>query len=117
MNPTKPTLTRADLVLLHGALAYMRKRSFQPVEAVRLQGLLDRLEELLLDSSEQAGQLRLSPPEQEVLSKEILRYCEALTQRGASSAGLEEAARLQEIRAILVPGRGRPGRWKGRQGR
>lgn len=103
------TLTTADLRLLHEALAYARKRSFQQAEAVRVAGLLDRIEELLLHPRQGAHSLRLSPPELEVLVKEIPLYCEALTQRGASPQGAAEATRLEQILALLA---GRRPWWK-----
>lgn len=96
-------MSRADLVLLHEALVYTRKRSFQPVEAVRLQGLQERVEGLLLDRSANEGRLRLSPPEQEVLARELPRYCEAMTQRGGSTEGLRQAERLRQLLQLLAP--------------
>jgi hypothetical protein len=119
MHRSKSSLGREDLLLLHEALSYARKRAHLPAEVIRLQGVLERIEELILRlaSSEPDGteeSLRLSPPEQEVLEKEIQRYCEALTQRGASPEGVEVAARLREVLARLT-GRGR-GFW-GKRGR
>ena len=108
MSRTRQTLTRADLVLLHEALAYTRKRSFLPAETVRLQGVQDQVEALLLGGGA-SGSLRLSPPEQEVLAREIPRYCEALTQRGGSEKGTHDAARLRALLELLVPGSG--GSW------
>ena len=101
------SLNGADLRLLHEALTYTRKRSYRQVESVRIQGLLDRVEELLLDPDAPAQALRLSPPEQDLLAKEIPLYCEALTQRGGSVQGAREAARLREVLEIMVGGRRR----------
>jgi len=109
MKRSPSSLTRADLVLLHEALSYARKRVFLPAESIRLQGILDRVEELLLragagdpgvggaEDGSLAVRLRLSPPEREILEKEIANYSEALRQRGGSAAGAEEAARLRLI--------------------
>lgn len=96
-------LPREELSLLLEALRYQSRRVREPVEAVRLRGLVDRLEEMLLASVETpavGGALRLSPPEQEVLLRQVDSYCEELTRRGASLAGRDEARRL---RAILSP--------------
>jgi hypothetical protein len=117
----RDSLGRTDLQLLHEALTYARKRTFLPADSVRLQGVLDRVEELLLDSvvaSDDAANdnmpspgpgtpartvsLRLSPPEQTVLRREIMAYCEALTRRGGSPEGAREAKRLHEILEILT---------------
>jgi hypothetical protein len=113
VSGSRDSLNRADLQLLHEALTYARKRTFLPADSVRLQGVLDRVEELLLDSvvaaRKEATQaprprpgLRLSPPEQVVLRREILAYCEVLTHRGASTEGSREAKRLREILDILT---------------
>jgi hypothetical protein len=120
MSRSPSSLSPADLRLLYEALAYARRRSFAPVEGIRLQGILDRLDEILLGTGEEPqaaaeGSFRLSPPEQEVLDKQIPLYCEALTQRGASPEGAAEAARLREILQILT-GR-KPGSWKRRRGK
>ena len=101
------SLSTADLRLLHETLTYARKRSYQQVESVRVQGLLERVEELLLGAHGTAHVLRLSPPEQDVLAKEVPLYCEALTQRGGSLQGAREAVRLREILEILT-GSSRP---------
>ena len=103
-------LTTADLRLLHEALSYARKRAYQQAEMIRVQGLQERVEELLLGATDSPHALRLSPPEQEVLAKEIPLYCEALTQRGGSIQGTRDAARLREVLELLV-GSGRPW-WK-----
>jgi hypothetical protein len=96
------TFTRADLELLHRALAYRRKRIHEQGAAVRVQGLLDRVETLLLGGS--GPPLRLSPPEQDVLLREIPLYCEELTRRGGSEAGAAEARRLREMMEPLAGG-------------
>lgn len=100
------TFTRSDLELLHRALSYRRKRIHEPGALVRLQGLLDRVEELLLDPAG-AARLRLSPPEQALLHREVPLYCEELTRRGGSEAGALEARRLRELLRLLATGRGR----------
>jgi hypothetical protein len=60
---------------------------------------------LLLDPAG-AGRLRLSPPEQAMLHREVPLYCEALTQRGGSEAGSQEARRLRELLRLLASGAG-----------
>ena len=103
--------SRTDLELLYEALLYLRKRVFQPADAVRLQGLLDRVEEMILRSAEDELSLRLSPPEQEVLRREAPRYYEALTQRGGSAEGARSAARLRSLLDALAPEPGLKGWW------
>ena len=102
--------SRADLELLYETLLYLRKRAFQPADAVRIQGILDRVEELILKGTEFGGSLRLSPPEQEALRREIPRYCEALTQRGAAADGARVARRLRDLLNLLAPDT-RPRTW------
>jgi hypothetical protein len=110
--PRRKSLTFADLQLFHEALAYVRKRSYQQADAVRIQGLIDRVEEILLETQGPVRQLRLSPPEQEVLSREIPVFCEALTGRGSSPEGAREAARLERILEALGGAARRPrSRW------
>jgi len=101
--------TRADLELLHRGLVFRRKRVREQVVVVRLQGLLDRVEGLLLQDPGRVS-LRLSPPEQEILQREISLYCEDLTRRGGSLEGRREARRLESIVAGLTGVRIRRGR-------
>jgi hypothetical protein len=106
MRITDGRLTRADLELLHRALSYRVKRVHDQAAVVRLRGLLDRVEALLLDP---AGThlLRLAPPEQETLEREMPLYAAEMTQRGGSIQGAAEARRLVEITQVLT-GRRRP---------
>jgi len=97
----RDSLTMEDLQLLHEALSYARKRTWQPAEQIRLQGVLDRVEAMLLRSPEAQTSLRLSPPEQEVLEAQVQRYCEAMTQRGASPRGRHEVKRLEHLLGLL----------------
>jgi hypothetical protein len=105
MKRSADTFTRSDLELLHRALAYRRKRVHEPGAVVRMQGLLDRVEELLLEPAG-ASRLRLSPPEQALLHREVPLYCEELTRRGAAEAGAQEARRLRELLHLLAAGAG-----------
>jgi hypothetical protein len=91
------SLTRPDLELLHEALSYMRKRVFDQAEAVRIKGVLDRIEELLLDPTTERRLLRLSPPEQEAMERQVESFCVELTRRGASQRGREQATRLRSL--------------------
>jgi hypothetical protein len=120
MTRTDHSFTRADLDLLHRALAYRRKRIHELAGVVRMQGLLDRVEELIL-REDVSPVLRLSPPEQEMLRREIPLYCRELTGRGASEAGAGEARRLQELVALLAgakfPRTARPRWWRRLLGR
>jgi hypothetical protein len=110
--PRQKSLTLADLQLFHEALAFVRKRSYQRADSVRIQGLMDRVEEILLETQGPVRQLRLSPPEQEVLAREIPVYCEALTGRGSSPEGARVAARLERILEALGGEARRPrSRW------
>ena len=105
MAPLDDTLNRSDLELLYRALAYRRKRVHEQGAAIRLQGLLDRVEGLLLDPTGET-RLRLSPPEQALLHREIPLYCHELTRRGGSETGAQEARRLRELlRALATGGR------------
>ncbi len=90
-------MTRDDLQLLHEALVYRRKRALSPGDAIRLRGILDRVEGLLLSPPDAQLSLRLSPPEQELVRREVPRYREALTQRGSSREGPRLADRLDVI--------------------
>ncbi len=99
-------LTREDLELLHRALAYRVKRMHDQAALIRLRGVLGRVESLLLAEDLQAS-LRLSPPEQEALARELPLYAAELTQRGGSERGSLEARRLAEIERRLS-GRRRP---------
>lgn len=99
-------LTRADLELLHRALSYRVKRVHDQAALVRLRGLLDRVEALILEETVHAS-LRLSPPEQELLTRELPLYAAEMTQRGGSEQGAIEARRLEEIERSLA-GRRRP---------
>ncbi len=108
-------LPREDLGLLLEAARYQSRRVREPVESVRLRGLVDRLEEMLLASAESGvsgGALRLSPPEQEVLLRQVDSYCEELTGRGASLTGREEARRLRSILSPLREERSPLGFWR-----
>jgi hypothetical protein len=91
------SFTRADLELLHVALSYMRKRIFDQGESVRVTGMIERIEDLLLAQPGEAQNLRLSPPEQGVLRRQVFAYCDELTHRGAATEGREQAKRLREI--------------------
>lgn len=104
MGNTDRRLTRADLELLHEALSYMRKRVFDQAETIRVRGMVERIEDLLLDSPERAH-FRLAPPELETLERQVGAYCEALTQRGASTEAREQARELGGLVARIV---GRP---------
>ena len=95
-------MTRDDLQLLREALVYRRKRALPPGDAVRLRGVLDRVEELLLSPQGSRLALRLSPPEQELLRREVPFYREALTQRGSSGQGEHLADRLDSLVAELT---------------
>ena len=99
-------LTRADLELLHRALAYRIKRVHDQAVLVRLGGVLGRVESLLLAEDLRVS-LRLSPPEQEALARELPLYAAEMTQRGGSETGAIEARRLAEIERRLS-GRSRP---------
>ena len=90
-------MTRSDLELLHEALSYMRRRVFDQAESVRIKGVLDRIEEMLLDPTPEPRLLRLSPPEQEAMERQIESFCVELTQRGASQRGRDQAARLRGL--------------------
>ena len=90
------TLSRSDLQLLHEALSYMRKRVFDQAELVRLKGVIEQLEDLLLEK-EGTPLLRLSPPEQDVLERQVTAYCEELTGRYASQDGRGQARRLRAL--------------------
>ncbi len=118
MSRSHESLDRRDLQLLHEALTYLAKRSFQPADAVRIHGLQERVEDLLLDAEAGPSSLRLSPPEQDVLARAIPVYCDALTQRGGSLQGSAEAERLRWIVRRIAPA---PGAWwrklLGRSGR
>jgi hypothetical protein len=107
-------LTRADLELLHRALSYRAKRVHDQASLVRLRGLLERVESLILDEAVQST-LRLSPPEQELLARELPLYAAEMTQRGGSEQGAIEARRLAEITGTLTGRRG-PG-WRRLPGR
>jgi hypothetical protein len=89
-------LTRSDLELLHEALSYMRRRVFDQAEGIRLKGVLDRIEEMLLEPVPEARALRLSPPEQEAMERQVETFCQELTQRGASQQGRAQADRLRQ---------------------
>src|SRR5690606_3613918 len=91
------SLTRPDLELLHEALSYMRKRVFDQAESVRIKGVLDRIEEMLLDPTTERRLLRLSPPEQEAMERQVESFCVELTRRGAWQQGREQAARLRAL--------------------
>ncbi len=108
MGPFRDTLTGADLRLLHEALAYLVKRVHEPAESIRLRGLLERVEEMLVSGGRSPASLRLSPPEQRLLEREIPVYCEALTQRGGSIEGAREADRLRLMVGIRKTGSRRP---------
>ena len=90
-------MNRDDLQLLHEALVYRRKRALSPGDAIRLRGILDRVEGLLLSPPGVRLTLRLSPPEQELVRREVPGYREALTQRGSSGEGSILANRLDEL--------------------
>lgn len=105
-------LTRSDLQLLHEALAYARKRSYRQASAVRVQGVLERVEELLLAPESGRRSLRLSPPEQEVIEREVPIYCDALTQRGGTLQGVQESERLRWIVTFLTGARDRTSWWR-----
>jgi hypothetical protein len=112
-------LTRADLELLHRALSYRVKRVHDQAALVRLRGLLGRVETLILEEAVQSS-LRLSPPEQELLARELPLYAAEMTQRGGSEQGAVEARRLAEINSILSGRRGPPrghGGWRRLSGR
>ena len=96
MARTDGTLTRCDLQLLHEALSYMRKRVFDQAELVRLKGVIDQLEDLLLDKDGEPL-LRLSPPEQDVLERQVEGYCAELTGKYASRDGRQQASRLRGL--------------------
>ncbi len=99
-------LTRRDLESLHEALTYMRKRVFEPGELVRVRGMIQRLEDILLDQPESA-RFRLSPPELETLDRQLAAYTEAMTQRGASQESRDQAREIQALRTRIG---GRPPR-------
>ncbi|MBK8232775.1 MAG: hypothetical protein IT349_08705 [Candidatus Eisenbacteria bacterium] len=100
-----------ELKLLHEALAFRAKRVFDPAESVRLRGLLERVEDILLAPPDARPALRLSPPEQEVLVRQVLGYCAELTGRGASQLGREQAARLRQLVDRIAPGTLRKRPW------
>ncbi len=91
------SFTRGDLELLHAALSYMRKRIFDQGEAVRISGMITRIEDLLLAEPGEAQNLRLSPPEQGALRRQVFAYCEELTHRGASEEGKGDATRPRSL--------------------
>ncbi|MEZ4649749.1 MAG: hypothetical protein R3E97_13380 [Candidatus Eisenbacteria bacterium] len=101
MGKTERTLTRADLELLHESLTYMRKRVFEQAEVVRVRGMIERIEDLLLDAPERAH-FRLSPPEIETLERQVRAYCEAMTQRGASAEARDRARQLERLSARIA---------------
>lgn len=101
-------LTRADLDLLHRALSYRAKRVHDQAALVRLRGLLTRVEALLLDETGRLS-LRLAPPEQETLCRELPLYAEEMTQRGGSEQGAREAKRLRELVVVMAGGGRRSG--------
>jgi hypothetical protein len=115
MHGGEQGLTRADLELLHRALTYRVKRVHDQVALVRLRGLLDRVEGVILEDAEGTPSLRLSPPEQELLTRELPLYAAEMTQRGGSEQGRMEARRLSEMLRILT-GRRRSG-WRRLTGR
>ncbi len=100
---TETPLELSDLKLLHEALRYRVKRVFEPAESVRLTGILDRVEELLLNRTAEARGLRLSPPEQDVLARQVLAYCAELTGRGASEVGRQQAMQLKRLVVTISP--------------
>lgn len=108
---TESPLGLSDLRLLHEALQYRARRVREPGESVRLVGLLDRVEELLLDRGNEPRSLRLSPPEQEVLVRQVLAYCAELTGRGASQLGRTQALELKGLVERVSPGRLRKKPW------
>ncbi|MEZ4653411.1 MAG: hypothetical protein R3E12_07380 [Candidatus Eisenbacteria bacterium] len=91
------SLTRSDLELLHEALSYMRRRVFDQAESVRIKGVLDRIEEMLLDPTTEPRFLRISPPEQEAMERQVESFCVELTHRGAPEAGRQQASRLRRL--------------------
>ena len=101
MGNTDRRLTREDLELLHEALSYMRKRVFEQAETIRVRGMVERIEDLLLDAPERAH-FRLAPPEIETLERQVLAYRGALTQRGASTEARERARQLDRLVARIV---------------
>ncbi len=103
-------MTRDDLQLLHEALVYRRKRALPPGDAIRLRGILDRVEGLLISPPGTQLSLRLSPPEQELVRREVPKYREALTQRGSSREGRYLADRLDRlVRRLSGPDHGARG--------
>jgi hypothetical protein len=110
MGNTDRNLTRADLELLHEALSYMRKRVFEQAETIRVRGMIERIEDLLLDSPERA-RFRLAPPELETLERQVSAYCEALTQRGASTEARERARELDRLVGRVVGRSAGKSRW------
>lgn len=108
---TESTLGLADLKLLYEALQYRARRVREPGESVRLAGLVDRVEELLLGRGAEPRNLRLSPPEQEVLARQVLAYCAELTGRGASQLGRSQAQELKVLIERVSPGRLRKKPW------
>ena len=108
---TETPLATSDLKLLHEALRYRARRVMEPGESVRLTGLLERVEDLLLDRGGDARSLRLSPPEQEVFARQVLAYCAELTGRGASQLGRTQAQELRGLVERVSPGRRRKRPW------
>lgn len=122
MDRSSDSLTRDDLELLRRALVFRRKRLHEPAARVRLDGLLDRVEALVLEQGRSRNQpeaapsgpeaadgpagpgvagLRLSPPEVDLLRREIPLYVAEMTGRGSSPAARQEAARMRGILAAL----------------
>ncbi len=130
MSRSADTLSRGDLELLRRALVFRRKRVHDQAALVRLQGILDRVEALVLDQGQASalpaeearsageatsrsrsgsGALRLSPPEVDLLGREIPLYCAEMTGRGSSPAAVAEAGRLDELLRLLAGRRRRSG--------
>lgn len=103
MMSRRDPLLLSDLELLREALVYRSKRVFLQGEAVRLHGLTERVLDLLLESAGGKRALRLSPPEQEVMARQVEAYCAELSGGMASPENRDEAARLRRIVGILAP--------------
>lgn len=102
---TVVALDRDELSLLHETLSYAHKRTFSEAEKVRLSGLISRIEERLLGTSDPAP---LSPtdPEMDAILGAADTYCEALEQPFSAQVSQEKAVR---VRTLVARFQGPPG--------
>jgi len=98
--------TREELALLHEMLAYAVKRTYSAGEKVRLQDILGRIEERLLESGGAVRPFGVTAPEAEAFSQACETFCEALEAPFSAEVSRRKAARVKEL----------VGRFKGGQG-